>query len=92
MIIAGELFKGAYGYSGEMGHMTIEANGRKCSCGNRGCWELYASEKAIAEAGKNVAYHSLEEIMQAAEQDEPLALHTALSDWRVLGRRHRQYY
>ncbi len=84
-IIGGELFKGAYGYSGEMGHMTIEANGRKCSCGNRGCWELYASEKAIAEAGKNVAYHSLQEIMQAAEQDEPIALHTLYQIGEYLG-------
>ena len=84
-IIGGELFKGAYGYSGEMGHMTIEANGRKCSCGNRGCWELYASEKAIAEAGKNVSYHSLEEIMQAAEQDEPIALHTLHQIGEYLG-------
>lgn len=46
IIINGELYKGARGYAGESGHMTIESEGRSCSCGNRGCWELYASEKS----------------------------------------------
>ncbi|MFD0620268.1 ROK family protein [Paenibacillus sp. GCM10027629] len=46
IMIGGELFRGAAGLSGEMGHMTIEANGRKCRCGNKGCWELYASASA----------------------------------------------
>lgn len=45
IIIGGELYKGARGYAGETGHMTIEAQGKPCSCGSRGCWELYASEK-----------------------------------------------
>jgi len=46
IIINGELYKGARGYAGESGHMSIEADGRECTCGNRGCWELYASEKS----------------------------------------------
>ncbi|MFD1172335.1 ROK family protein [Oceanobacillus picturae] len=53
IIINGQLYKGAAGISGEMGHLTIEMNGKKCSCGNRGCWELYASESAlVAKAQK----------------------------------------
>ena len=35
------------GFSGEMGHMTIHMEGVPCTCGNRGCWELYASENAL---------------------------------------------
>ncbi|MBM7570291.1 ROK family transcriptional regulator [Aquibacillus albus] len=46
-ILDGSLYKGKNGSSGEMGHMTIEVNGLPCSCGNQGCWELYASEKAV---------------------------------------------
>lgn len=46
-ILNNELYRGAIGYAGEMGHMTIERNGLKCPCGNRGCWEMYASEKAF---------------------------------------------
>ncbi|MCY9379773.1 ROK family protein [Bacillus inaquosorum] len=47
IIINNHLYRGVSGFSGEMGHMTIDFNGPKCSCGNRGCWELYASEKAL---------------------------------------------
>lgn len=50
MIIDGQLYKGAWGYAGETGHMSIESDGRLCSCGSRGCWELYASERAYAYA------------------------------------------
>jgi predicted NBD/HSP70 family sugar kinase len=38
IIINGELYKGINGYSGEFGHMSIDFNGFKCSCGNHGCW------------------------------------------------------
>ncbi|MEE4534935.1 xylose repressor [Bacillus velezensis] len=47
VIINNHLYRGVGGFSGEMGHMTIDFKGPKCSCGNRGCWELYASEKAL---------------------------------------------
>ncbi|SMG56572.1 xylose repressor, XylR [Paenibacillus aquistagni] len=71
----GEIFRGAMGYSGELGHMTIDVHGRKCSCGNRGCWELYASEKAILDPQKSLPFHTLYEAIQAAERDDADALH-----------------
>lgn len=49
IFINNQLYKGATGTSGEMGHFTIDFNGKKCSCGNRGCWELYASESALLQ-------------------------------------------
>ncbi|MDG5471856.1 ROK family protein [Jeotgalibacillus sp. ET6] len=52
LILNGSLYQGNNGFSGEMGHMTIDINGPDCTCGNHGCWELYASEKALlAKAG-----------------------------------------
>lgn len=36
-------YYGRQGYAGEFGHMIIAMGGRPCSCGNRGCWEAYAS-------------------------------------------------
>lgn len=48
-ISGGELFRGSGGLAGEVGHTTVEASGLLCSCGNRGCWEKYASERAIAD-------------------------------------------
>ena len=48
IVLHGEIFHGVSDAAGEIGHMTIEANGRKCKCGNYGCLEAYASGPAIA--------------------------------------------
>lgn len=52
IVLNGELYKGISGFSGEIGHTTIEVNGKKCRCGNKGCWELYASEHALMQQAK----------------------------------------
>src|SRR5204863_6562929 len=46
LVIGGEVYRGTGtdgGPPGEFGHMTIVAGGKSCACGNRGCWERYAS-------------------------------------------------
>ena len=48
IIINGRLYFGASGGAGEIGHMTIDVNGPRCSCGNTGCLEMFASGTAIA--------------------------------------------
>ena len=47
LILNGQLYRGNNGFSGEIGHMAIEVDGPQCSCGSKGCWELYASEKSL---------------------------------------------
>ena len=47
IVINNELYRGARGLAGEIGHMTVDVHGIKCTCGNIGCWEEYASEKAL---------------------------------------------
>lgn len=54
IIINHELYRGSSGFSGELGHMSIHFDGRKCPCGNYGCWELYASEHALLEQARTV--------------------------------------
>lgn len=49
IMINGELHKGYDGFAGEMGHMIVCPDGEMCSCGNRGCWERYASETALID-------------------------------------------
>jgi len=49
IIIDGELYSGADGCAGELGHMTIEADGPQCHCGNFGCLEAMASGWAVAK-------------------------------------------
>jgi glucokinase len=48
IVVDGKLVHGASDAAGEIGHITIEVNGRRCGCGNDGCLEAYASGPAIA--------------------------------------------
>ncbi|HJQ20100.1 MAG TPA: ROK family protein [Gemmatimonadaceae bacterium] len=48
LVMNGELYHGASDVAGEIGHTTIDMNGRHCKCGNYGCLEAYASGPAIA--------------------------------------------
>jgi glucokinase len=48
LIIDGQLYHGSSDAAGEIGHTTIDSNGRLCKCGNYGCVEAYASGTAIA--------------------------------------------
>ena len=48
LVIAGRLYHGASNVAGEIGHTTIETQGRRCACGNYGCLEAYASGPNIA--------------------------------------------
>jgi glucokinase len=52
VIVDGKLVHGASDVAGEVGHMTIETNGRRCGCGNDGCLEAYASGPAIARRAR----------------------------------------
>ncbi len=47
IMINDNLYKGSNKHAGEFGHMTIVKDGELCNCGKKGCWELYASEKAL---------------------------------------------
>jgi len=49
IIIGGNVFKGSFGLAGEIGHITIDMNGPRCKCGNRGCLETMASVPAIIQ-------------------------------------------
>jgi glucokinase len=48
LVVDGNVYRGAYGIACEYGHMTLVPDGRVCACGNRGCWEMYASGRALA--------------------------------------------
>ena len=51
LVIGSEVYRGSgigRGVAGEFGHMTIVAGGKSCICGNRGCWEKYASASSAA--------------------------------------------
>ncbi len=49
LIANGSLYSGPYNVAGELGHVSIDSNGRPCSCGSRGCLERYVNQSAILE-------------------------------------------
>jgi glucokinase len=59
LILDGKLYHGASDVAGEIGHTTIDTEGRRCKCGNYGCLEAYAS-------GPNIALRAVEEIEAGA--------------------------
>jgi len=76
LVTSGILYRGAHGVSCEWGHMCVVPEGRRCVCGNRGCWETYASGSALARDARElaevspVAAHRLLELVDG----EPAAL------------------
>lgn len=77
IIINQSMYKGKSKRAGEIGHMTINKNGRLCNCGKRGCWETYASNRALInnyyEAG-NIKVSSISEIIDKYEAGEETAI------------------
>ena len=55
VISHGVLLRGAQGAGGELGHVTIQATGPRCACGNRGCLEALASGTAISRCARELA-------------------------------------
>ncbi len=64
LILDGRLYHGASDVAGEIGHTTIDTEGRRCKCGNYGCLEAYAS-------GPNIAMRAIEAIEAGAETRLP---------------------
>jgi glucokinase len=55
VMTGGELQRGAFGVAGEFGHMQVVPGGHRCECGNRGCWEQYASGNALVREARELA-------------------------------------
>ncbi len=52
IVSGGRLFRGAHGFAAEIGHIVMDPDGPLCGCGNRGCWEQFASGQAVTRAGR----------------------------------------
>ena len=55
VVLNGRLYEGSHGVASEIGHTITVAGGEPCTCGNRGCWERYASATAIIREGRKFA-------------------------------------
>ena len=54
LVLDGRIFRGANGMAGEFGHMQVVPGGHRCECGNRGCWEQYASGNALVRDAREL--------------------------------------
>lgn len=78
ILINNDMYKGAGRRAGEIGHMCISKNGRQCNCGRKGCWETYASSRALIKdyndkAKENVK--NISEIIKRFRTGEESAIH-----------------
>jgi predicted NBD/HSP70 family sugar kinase len=55
IVLHGELLRGAHGWSGELGHVTVDTDGVACACGAKGCVQGYAGLEAILAAVPHAA-------------------------------------
>jgi glucokinase len=55
IVLNGQLHRGAFGVAAEIGHIRVVPGGRVCGCGNRGCWEQYASGTALVRETRELA-------------------------------------
>ena len=55
IVINGRLLRGQFGAAAEFGHVMVVPDGRRCGCGFRGCWEQYASGRALALEAQELA-------------------------------------
>ncbi len=54
LVIDHRVFRGANGMAGEFGHIQVVEDGHRCPCGNRGCWEQYASGNALVREAREL--------------------------------------
>ncbi|MGC4112385.1 MAG: ROK family glucokinase [Nocardioides sp.] len=55
VVLDGSLYRGAFGVGAEIGHMRVVPDGLLCGCGNRGCFEMYASGSALVREARAAA-------------------------------------
>src|SRR5699024_4971407 len=53
LVLDDRLLRGAFGAAGALGHVRVVPNGHYCGCGHEGCWEMYASGRALTRAARN---------------------------------------
>jgi predicted NBD/HSP70 family sugar kinase len=91
LIINGELHVGSRLGLGGFGHMSIDPNGELCSCGRRGCWETFASERATVERLHRVTAKqggqliNLNELIVLAQKGDERALQSLKMTAEYLG-------
>ena len=90
LLANGRLVRGLSGMAGEFGHVPLDPNGPACSCGGRGCWEVFASNRAAlrryAESAWGQEDLSFPELLDRAAQGERCAVKSLETMAHYIGR------
>jgi len=91
VVIDGGLYRGGTNTAGQFGHVPFDLNGAECRCGQRGCWDLYASDKATIKryvsmrggSGKRVP--TMRKLMELVDSGDSAATEAVRETARYLG-------
>ena len=91
VVIDGGLYRGGNNTAGQFGHIPIDLNGPECRCGQKGCWDLYASDKATLKryadlrgtSGKRVS--TMRKLVELVEGGDAAATEAVRETARYLG-------
>ena len=86
----GQLVRGANGMAGEFGHVSLDSEGPECACGRRGCWEVFASNRAALryyhESRSAPVDFKFQDLLALAESGDALALKAMNKMAQAIGR------
>lgn len=90
ILVNGQLALGRSGMAGEFGHVPLDPNGPPCSCGSRGCWEVFGSNRAALqyylESNEGSGGLTFNDLLRLAEQGDSRAAQALDRMARYLGR------
>ena len=76
IVVNDQVVRGFRGAGGEIGHVPLQPGGRACECGSHGCWEQYASGRALHRAAQAAGWGTAtagHDVLRAARQGNPIA-------------------
>lgn len=87
IVLDGHLYRGANGMAGEIGHSVVQLDGEPCPCGQKGCWERYASGSALGRIAKEAGFESGEAVVKLVTAGDKAAEETWLTwtRWVAIG-------
>jgi len=83
-VVNGVVQRGVNGFAGEIGHMVVNPDGPRCTCGRKGCWEVYASGRGLGMLASGEPGESVIERSRRGDADAVTVLE-AYARWVAIG-------
>jgi len=85
IVVEGELFRGAHGFGGELGHVTVDPEGDLCACGNRGCVETRVALSVLLRTAGLEPHAGADQLAERAQAGDEPAIAALADAGRWLG-------